>query len=77
MFELVIEESPASPIQTYDERTRAIIEGDEVHILYEYLEDGVWVAWGDVGAHIPIDIYMLLAGVLENRHKIVAAVAEG
>lgn len=77
MFEIVVEESSAGPHQTYDERTRAIFEDGEVQFIYEYLEDGTWVAWDDVGCHLPEHVLLLIAGILENKEKIMDASGQG
>jgi hypothetical protein len=76
LFEIVIEESPAGEHQTYPERTRAIFENEEVIIVYEYLEEEEWKAWEDVGCHIPENALLLLAGILENKAKIMKAAGE-
>lgn len=76
MFEIVIEESPAGEHQTYPERTRAIFENDEVIIVYEYFEEDEWKAWDDTGAHIPESALLILAGIIENKAKIMKAAGE-
>lgn len=76
MFEVVIEEFPVSERNEYPERTVMRLEGEEVHTVYEYLKDGEWEYWEDMGSAVSVNDYLIFAGLLENRDKIEAAAKE-
>ena len=76
MFEVVIEEFPISERNEYPERTVMRLEGEEVHPVYEYLTDGKWEYWEDMGSAVSVNDYLIFAGLLENRDKIEAAAKE-
>lgn len=67
MFEVVIEEFPVSERNEYPERTVMRLEDDEVHTVYEYLVDGKWEVWDDMGSAVSVGNFMIFAGLLENR----------
>lgn len=73
MFEVVIEEFPVSEKNEYPERTVLRLEDEEVHTVYEYLKDGTWEYWEDMGSAVSINNYLIFAGLIENRDTIVAA----
>lgn len=78
MFEVVIEESPISSTQTYAERTKVVLGDAEMQIVHEFFNSktGEWEAWDDMGAHVEYDKFWLIAGLVENRQKIVNAAKE-
>jgi len=67
MFEVVIEEFPASERNEYPERTIMRLEDNEVHTIYEYFIDGKWEVWEDMGSAVSVGDFLIFAGLIENR----------
>jgi hypothetical protein len=76
MFEVVIEEFPVSERNEYPERTVLRLEDEEVHTVYEYLKDGTWEYWEDMGSAVSVGNFMIFAGLIENRAAIEEATKE-
>jgi len=67
MFEVVIEEFPVSERNEYPERTIMRLENEEVHVVYEFLRDGIWEVWEDMGSAVSVGDFLVFAGLLSNR----------
>ena len=76
MFEVVIEEFPASERNEYPERTIMRLEEDEVHTIYEHFIEGKWEVWEDMGSAVSVGNFMIFAGLLENQSLIEEAAKE-
>jgi len=70
MFEVVIEEFPVSHRNEYPERTVMRLEDEEVHTVYEFLKDGKWEVWDDMGSAVSVSSFLIFAGLLSNRELI-------